>query len=499
MTWWVLTYYQDYLYPTSFRHIAGTNNPDHLFMKWSTTRPYRSRIMRTQRGKLTFCGYLYYWDTPNTTEQTESGDTYTHSFWLPDLPPLSTIWFYINAPYGPYDREIQGPLCHVTLPPTYDWPSNVLVATKDKGVFSTHSFTGPDGPQCTWVPRNAGLWDLSVRQLATDLYDPHSRHYCITDGPAGTILYRRQPALSNAWVTILADTTAIALTGASGGALRWVATNWNRPGYLYALFEGIHNVDPVWCLRSPDYGATWAAFNAATGVIHQNVGNILAGFAQGTSPHLAGDVIYFAWTGHVAGHQRISASFDNGDTWAIQDEQGFSLATPRCHVDPTDQSIVYLGAAMSGYWPRPLYRSEEHGLNLVQVDLGNSLAPLLDPFPAPIWGHLTNNAFIKILRGGHVWQTWDYCASWEDLGATQIPVVRMTIPHPTPGFYYLGREISGSQPPPGSNPHVLFISEDHGATMIGKSGRNPDLPDGAGDSIPFDCGGIAYDGILPIY
>jgi len=116
MTWWVLTGLQATPAPTSAVVLASTNNADFLYMAWAYHKPSWEARYKTVRGRRLLCGHYWKWDTPTITPQTEPGDTLTHTFSLSNLTPLSTIWYYLFALEGPYDREIQGPLCWFTLP-----------------------------------------------------------------------------------------------------------------------------------------------------------------------------------------------------------------------------------------------------------------------------------------------------------------------------------------------------------------------------------------------
>jgi len=499
MTWWVLTHMRPYPRPTSLSIAATTNNPDHLFMAWSYTRPKRSRILRKIRGKWVFCGYLYYWDTPNIAEQIEPGDTLGHHFHLPNLTPLSTIWFYLNAPAGPYGLEIQGPLSHITLPPAISWANNLMVATKEKGIYITPNFSGPEGPHPTWTRHNQRLLSLNIIQLHGDLWQPAFRQFALVAVNGTSVLYKREPAAGDFWQWILTTDQALALTGAPGGDIQWVTTNLNRPGFIYVYFQSSIYTVGNWLLRSPDYGASWTAFWMNMPAWTNAVGNIVTGRAQGTSEHSAGNVLYATQCGGAITRSRLYASTDHGATWNLGDEVTSNVASPRCQVDPTDQSIVYMGDPYSANPPGHLLRSQEHGENLADIDQGNSIGINVLPWPTYMWIHPTNHAFMKILANDHMWQSWDYCATWEDLGETMVHVEHLHIPDLTPAFLHLGRDESCPLPPDLGWPHVVLVSDDHGATMIGKCGAHAQQSDGGGDSIPWDCGGIAREGILPLY
>lgn len=115
MAWWVLTYLRIRPETDALLVEASTNFADHLFMSWAYHMPRREPIYVKVRGTLKFCGYKYIWDTPNIEEQMEAGDSIEHTFGLSTLIPLSTVWFYLWAPGGPYGLEIQSPLFSVRL------------------------------------------------------------------------------------------------------------------------------------------------------------------------------------------------------------------------------------------------------------------------------------------------------------------------------------------------------------------------------------------------
>lgn len=499
MTWWTLTWLKSYIKPTSLRVACTTNYADHLFLAWSNHRPKRSAILRTIRGRLVRCGYIYYWDTPHIIEQSQHGDTIRHDFQFPTLWPGSLVCYYIFAPGGPYGLQIQGPLICLTLPDILYWAPHMIVATQLKGIFETHNFSGPEGGHPTWEPINSGLQSLRIYQFHGDLYDPINRQYCLAGPGINPTVYRRQPPPGKAWIPILTPSQARTLTGATRGYICWVCSNFNRPGYLYVLFFASPWGQGTWCIRSPDYGNTWHPFQIWSGTHGNTVSTLMAGVAQGSSPYPAGDVIYLAYNSYVAGRQTLFPSIDNGETWHYSDDVGLSMEMPRCQVDPTDQSICYLGGTLGNSHQNRLYRSEEYPTNLIDVSHGYPVSIFLTYHPSQMWIHPTNNSFMKVLANDHVFQSWDYCATWEDLGPIMVHAEHFHVPDATPGYIYLGRDESAPLPPDMGWPHVMFASDDHGHTMIGKCGAHAQQSDGRGDSIPYDCGGIAFDGMLPLY
>lgn len=498
MGWWVLTYLENNRALDSLHVFAETNHPAHLIMAWSTFKPARRPIYRIVRGARIFCGWKYVWDTPNLTEQMQPLDTFEHLFKIDSLDSSDHIWYLLSSTRKLYEHYCQSALIHVPPPATLAWAPRMLVATKTKGIYYSRGFTGPQGDHPTWTRHNAGLLSLNIEQLHGDPWIPGTRQYVLIRVNGTRLLYRRNVPAEDYWRFILSDAQAATLTGSPGGRMRWLTTNWNRPGYLYVMFQSTIHTNGVWCLRSPDFGATWTAHNMHMPAGTPEAGNIVCGLAQGSSEYPAGDVIYACRQGSAIVVSSMYVSYDNGTNWAFRDNIPSWSVRPRCHVDPANQKTVYFGTENNIGLLWKLWRSEDYGAALASLTTTERLAICLNPSHAQMWIHPTNNAFLKILRGDHMWQSWNYCATWEDLGPMMVPAQRLSIVDANPGSLYLARDTSAPLPPDLGWPHVLFTSDDHGATMIGKCGPHAQQSNGGGDSIPHDCGGLAHDGILPL-
>lgn len=495
---WTLTRTYHFATFTSLLVVANTNVADHLFMAWAYHKPRRVPIYRRRRGVNILCGYKYVWDTPFVAEQLEENDTLEHSFFLPNLPRASTIWFYLNAPDGPYGLEIQGPLMWVTLPVLPPlWTTTVYLATTAKGIYHTTDFSGPGPHQPTWIPDNAGLASLSISQATSDPLDPYHRRYVIAGGDLYHVYNYTvgQPATATC---VLTNAEALALTGSPAGALQWVDADYNAPGWIYVLFNAQWNTTGAWSLRSHDYGNAWQAHNITPALLNYHAGNIMAAREQGTSAYDFGSVVYVALNTDAGGKFRIYMSHNHGNTWTLMDSEGLSIYDPRCYSDPTDQSIVYMGVWFNIAHPRELYRSVQHGANMIHVDGPNHLGIFTNGLKGNMWVHPANNSIVKVLQQQRTWTSSDFCVSWSNPGLMAVPVHRFTILEPHANNLYLARDISAPLPPDAGGYHVIFTTVTDGITMSGKAGAHCHLADGGGDSVPYNCGGASRTGIMAL-
>jgi len=495
---WVLVYQVPYRSWRQLRVHAGTDKGAHMFMAWDHYKPRKKMIFKVVRGVIVNCGWVWCWNNPSILEQWEHGDTVYHTFRIAVLQPSDHVWFYLFTPLGPYDLQCQGPLTYVPPPETLPWAQFLYVGTKAKGIYFTNTFSGPGDIMPYWWPKNDGLTDLRVWQLCPDPCDGAAQHYAIVGPSTARVLYRRRPLVSQAWEPVLTHSDALDLTHATGGEMCWVACNWNRPGCVYVLFNTDVTDNGTWCLRSANDGATWTASQIYAGLANNAAGNLSVGTLQGESPFHPGDVIYAALNTGFGGQTSLFTSTDNGFSWNIADTIGLSVYKPRCTVDPTDQATVYVGAFGGAAVPAELCRSLDHGLNLVPIDGVHHLGTFIDYAKGVQWIHATAGEVSKVLCRGHVWQTWDHADTWQDMGPTQVLVQHLSILSVRPDYLYLARDVSAPLSPNPFPDHVIYVTDDDGATMEGKSGDHADQSDGRGDSIPFDCGGVCHDGIMQV-
>ncbi len=496
MARWTLTSLIHIPTATSLRVGATTNKEDHLWMSWSYTRPGRTPIYRTVRGKMIFCGYKYVWDTPAVEEQTAAGDTLGHIFYLTNLVSESRIWYYLHAPNPPSEWETQGGLQFVDLIHAAPPGSYLYFASKLKGMFMTTTFSDIGEDQPVWVPDNVGLPWLDISQAVLDPFIPDHYRYVICHGHLYRMYNAEDFGPANS-ITILTQPEALALTGCAAGKIVWVQPNARHSGMLHVLWSGTPAPCSYWHLLTLDYGDHWTAhlIIAATG--SESAGNIMPGFNKGTSPYAEGDVVYAAINLGLFDTPTLARSLDQGATWTTMDagDVAHGIFRPRIHVDPADQSVVYIGCDPAFH---KLYRSQDHGDTWDRVDQGEAISPSLDSpgYYQAIRTHPANPNLVRVFRRFHVYTSHDYCASWQNVVNLAEPCAEGRFTNPNPNLLYLAKVVSGTPPPYDHGASVLFISADDGLSLYPKAGAHAYLADGGGDSIPYNCGGVANDGIL---
>ncbi|MBA7588844.1 hypothetical protein ES708_30914 [subsurface metagenome] len=363
-------------------------------------------------------------------------------------------------------------------------------------MFITTTFSPPLGPDPVWVPDNQGLLSLHISQAVLDPFMPAYRRYAI----AGDHLYvmNNWPAATPAnAITILTWPEAIALTGCTDGTIVWVQPNARHPGMLHVLWSGSPVPCSYWHLRTLDYGEHWTAHQIAADTGSLSAGNIMPGFDKGTSPYGEGDVVYAAINLGMFDTPSLARSLDQGATWTTMDAGDTARGTfrPRLHVDPADQSRIYIGCHPAY---GKLFRSLDHGDSWDRVDRGFHCCPSLDEpgYYQTIRTHYSNPSLVRTFPRFIVKTSTDFCESWSQITNPTEPLAEARFTNDNPNLLYLAKVTSGTPPPYDHGPHVIFISEDEGLTFWPKAGANPHLDDGAGDSIPYNCGGAANDGIL---
>ncbi len=82
---------------TGYKLVLTSDVPCHLYMRWSTLKPWAHKKAVTERG-YTFMGDVRYcFDVYHDNEQDEPGDTLTHTFVKEPWPGCETRYFYFHG------------------------------------------------------------------------------------------------------------------------------------------------------------------------------------------------------------------------------------------------------------------------------------------------------------------------------------------------------------------------------------------------------------------
>lgn len=96
--------------PTSITFTLSTSVPCHLWCYYTDKKPLRHRSARTVRGLLIPWGAYFCFVAYKKVEQTEKGDTFTHTFEIPDWQLCQTKWFTFRGEVDTVKAPSVGPI-----------------------------------------------------------------------------------------------------------------------------------------------------------------------------------------------------------------------------------------------------------------------------------------------------------------------------------------------------------------------------------------------------
>lgn len=219
-----------------------------------------------------------------------------------------------------------------------------------------------------WAAWNTGI-DMGTypycRALGRDPWHPKERLYCLMApldpdprNEHGDVLYRREYSGGawGSWTPILNKAIFDDLVGVivAGFHLGRFHCNINVDGQINLL--GHWQVAPTkWIrhLQSSDYGDTWNLMGVLVAYVDWHPSAVPMSFAvgmlKGTSGFDAGKVMYAGYRDDSAGHYpKFSVTTNGGANWAhVDGGTNTNTKGKRLHVDPNDQSIVYVQQGQS--------------------------------------------------------------------------------------------------------------------------------------------------------
>ena len=307
---------------------------------------------------------------------------------------------------------------------------------------------------------------LPIAQIGYDLLQPGRVQVALSAGD----IWLRRPAASDDW--------QIVLTAASigSGEFSWAAYNPFRDR-LYALWDYELGGGGVWLFTSDDWGVTWSPKALYTHWLNYASGCIAIGPA-------AGDAVICTGTVAAGARGNIWISLDGGDTFAPRESISSGGWWPYVFfTDDGDDAVAYCGLE-----PGVLNR-----MTLSPFSLDDSVDNGLEggPISPGVYAGAYREQRIATARG---LSSFFYGSAGALEGTRALHANMRAIVLAEEGWTILGQQTLAG-PGPHQYSHLVYLSNDDGATLIPAAGVNSNLPDGGGDSIPYTAQRIAQDGL----
>ena len=242
---WILTDIKQTQLADGYRIVVATNVPVHLWLRWSTKKPWIHRVPRLVRGTYVLTDFYYCFTVYTDLEQIEAGDTLYHTFEMHDWPVCQTRWFYF---YGTVDN-VNSP----STSPLFDKHFSYVAPPPEKHKFLWSKPT-------TALVGKIGLWP-AVWTAESD-YNPAQDQVAVV--PVHENYYRRNVMINRTFMAF--DTTEIPPEKTIISGLLHVyigGINWKHPHrtvILQALAPGI----PHYPTAKTDYNKAHFSGNLAS-------------------------------------------------------------------------------------------------------------------------------------------------------------------------------------------------------------------------------------------
>lgn len=359
------------------------------------------------------------------------------------------------------------------LPDVAIWPLRVYIATKTSGVYLCEDFDGPDGAMPTWTPVIGGA------TVPTDIdgagISPTSETLFIIKDSSDAV-WRK--TLAGDWEEVLTEADVQSILGEGASDIKWVECGADGAVYIYT--EGDTS---TWLLKSTSDGANGSyAAHGRIGGWATELGNLIL---EGT--------IGYASQWRLTGPNKatvLEGTLGTG-AWADEDVPSLSFYVPPVYRDPTQDNTWSTESAGKLY-----FYTGAGGFSAPVASADGICGRMTFGYPKLwIWD---TGLLVSVGQTGnvtyenHLLSSTDDFATLSDSGAVgRVISIFRGLPL-SPPFGILGNHTDATV----LNPHVLFVSDDLGATVpverAGPTAANPSTT----DSIPYDCGGITNGGIL---
>lgn len=107
---WLITDFNEHAERYTYYIQLFTDEPIHLWMRWSRERPRIHKLSRKRRGVMVFDDVYFCFVWQGTVEQEEIGDTLVHTFRVTPWPACATRWFYFWGTMAGIPSSSRSPL-----------------------------------------------------------------------------------------------------------------------------------------------------------------------------------------------------------------------------------------------------------------------------------------------------------------------------------------------------------------------------------------------------
>lgn len=381
----------------------------------------------------------------------------------PTTPPIDPPW----PPLPP-------------VPEPCEWPVRLYVVTRSRGVYFTNDFDGPLGSQPTWS-----------RLTGTDAYAIKAGAISQQTGSVFTLLdsltgiYRWTDV--GGYENILTSTEAAAMCGGSGNLYWLYCDEWT--GFVYALVAGDGGMH---IMRSTDDGARDGGGVTSFRDVDDTSIELYGGAGVGqllTTLDAINGVVTGNKTGG-GGSARVFTGVIGSGSWTYADSMGGFGWAPPAYYDAhnnviwscnSDHEVMWLGSDQTT-WNVPAGVA----IGMAYSIFGQGIA---------FWNtnlHVTIGQYGTTYENSIQW-TDDFWATFYASGDVGVVIEScVPVPYQPPNLILGRRSASGGT----GEYHVIYVNDDLGATTpVGRAGVDPSNVSTT-VSIPYNCGGIAYNGIL---
>lgn len=357
-----------------------------------------------------------------------------------------------------------------------------FAATKTDGLYRSDDFVYSPGDP-TWEIQ--GQTPFTINMFAVDM-ETGLFQACINN--TDEIWVRHHATYGDSdWHKVLDLVSAAALV--APGGMSWLMgayINSELPGHMYTLGRGrIAGRNTLYLLKSTDYGVSWVArFISDTASYDFPFASLGVGRVGGGEP--PGQVLYVFIYRAAPVSRNVNYSIDEGDTWASKDVlSGWPDTTAYITADPTDQSVSYVSQENAA---SDLARAE--GITAGYLTIRTGAALRWDR----AWISAIDSKYIRIVHVNTqlLYRSEDYGVNWTDIAISSWSAC-VWASDSIPSHIATGQNANGTV----GVPHIIRSTDDNGVTWYWKGGANANIAGtGGGDSIPYDCGGLATHGLF---